>query len=82
MGQHPQVKKVYFFDPSQNTYNSFVPSLKNNRIHSACTLFYSQKHGNRPVILAAGGLSENTAEVLDYTAGNTWEQSKHKVAKD
>ena len=56
--------------------------MKNNRIHAACTLFYSQKHGNRPVILAAGGLSENTAEVLDYTASNTWEQSKHKVAKD
>jgi len=73
-GTHPQVKKVYFFDPSKNTYNSFVPSMNNNRIYSACTLIYSQKHGNRPVILVAGGLSENTAEVLDYTASNTWEQ--------
>ena len=78
-GPSSQYRKVYIYDPLTNTYNN-GPSMLFERVWAVCTLFYSQKHGNRPVILAAGGFDQTTSEILDYTiSNNTWEQSKHIV---
>ena len=57
------------------------PSLLFDRQYSACTLFISPMHENRPVVLVAGGggNSSGTVEILDYTdslAG--WTESKYK----
>ena len=45
-----------------------------------CTIFNSKLHGNRPVVLVFGSLSEdnaNTAEILDYTKEDaSWEPCK------
>ena len=75
-----QSSQVYIFDGLNNTYTN-GPSLLFDRYLAACTLFYSKLHGNRPVILAAGGGEgqQTTSEVFDYTVGNSWEKSKHIV---
>ena len=39
------------------------------------TLFNSPLHGDRPVVLVAGGGGQ-WAEVFDYTNANAWEESK------
>ena len=39
------------------------------------TLFNSPLHGDRPVVLVAGGGGQ-WAEVFDYTNSNAWEESK------
>ena len=49
-----------------------------DRYYAACTLFNSPLHQNRPVILVSGGGGQ-TAEVLDYTTNNHWEESKYTV---
>ena len=56
--------------------DSFEVGQEMNEIReeSGCALFTSPLHGNRPVVLIAGG-SSNTAELLDYTVTDTWEQS-------
>ena len=33
-------------------------------------------HENRPVVFAGAGYG-NKSQLLDYTLGNTWEESKH-----
>jgi len=67
-------KSVLVYDPSK-TDNSYTtgPSMKYERQHSACTLFHSELHNGRPVVLAAGGRNQATAEVYDYTNSNQWE---------
>ena len=40
-----------------------------------CTIFNSPAHENRPVVFAGGRFSK--AQLLDYSFGNTWEESKH-----
>ena len=76
LGGYPssQFRKVYIYDPSTNSYTE-GPSMIFDRREAACTLFHSQKHGNRPVILISGG-GQTTSEIFDYTVANTWEQSK------
>ena len=49
------------------------------RRDAACTLFKSPLHQNRPVILVSGGSQQASAEVLDYTTNNHWEESKYIV---
>merc|ERR1719270_2739098 len=66
-------RSVLIFDPENNAYSS-GPSLINQRQWAACTIFYSPMHNNRPVIMAAGGRSQRTAEVFDYTKNDKWEQ--------
>ena len=76
-------RRVHIFDGSANSFTD-GPFMLFDRSYAACTLFYSQKHGNRPVILAAGGAGDSiigdskTAEVFDYTVSNSWEESKHR----
>ena len=71
-------KNVIIFDPAQNTFTT-GPSLSYNRDNAACTLFYSNLHDNRPVVLAAGGWGQATAEVYDYTNDNAWQTSIHLI---
>ena len=48
---------------------------------SSCTAFQSAKHENREVIFIGGGSrSNNTAEILDYSKTDIWEQGKSFLA--
>merc|ERR1711874_667188 len=47
------------------------PSLTQNRIYFGCAVFNSPFHNSRPVVLAAGGSRQATAELLDYTQPNS-----------
>lgn len=71
-------RNVYIFDPEEDTFTS-GPSLIYDRFHSACTIFNSPQHNNRPVVLAAGGNSQPSAEVYDYTNASQWETSIHPI---
>ena len=54
------------------------PTLKHKRYYHACSIFSSQLHNGRPVVLAAGGAYEATTELLDYTQENAkWIVSKY-----
>ena len=67
---------VLIYDISTSTYTS-GPDMAYGHENFACAHFYSDKHGGRPVILSAGGISSSNAEIYDYTSGNgVWEQSK------
>jgi len=68
-----QPKKVLIFNPQDESFTN-GPSLIYNRNLAACTLFNSPMHNYRPVVLAAGGYGQRTAEILDYTNGNAWEE--------
>ena len=50
--------------------------MPNELINGACTFFNSAMHENRPVVFAGAGYG-NKSQLLDYTLGNTWEESKH-----
>ena len=78
LGGYPTSKIVLIFDPEDNTFNT-GPSLLFNRYYFGCAVFKSPLHNNRPVVLAAGGSGQKTAEVLDYTNANTWEHSKDSI---
>jgi hypothetical protein len=67
------------FDASDNVFTN-GPELPNVLRNGACTIFNSAMHGYRPVVFACGSYFkplENKAQLLDYTLGNTWEESKH-----
>ena len=69
-------KDVLIYDTSTSTYTS-GPDMAYDHENFACTHFYSDKHGGRPVILSAGGFSSSKTEIYDYTSENgVWEQSK------
>jgi len=65
-------KDVLIYDPSTSTYTS-GPQMAYGHENFACVHFYSDKHGGRPVILSAGGISQSKAEIYDYVNG-IWEQ--------
>ena len=71
------------FDASDNVFTN-GPELPNILRNGACTIFNSAMHENRPVVFAGGSVHikgkprENNAQLLDYTLGNTWEESKHE----
>ena len=47
------------------------------RYMSGCALFKSAKHSNREVVYVGGGDNAGkTAEILDYTVTDQWEQGK------
>ena len=60
---------------TENLKSVKVDNLIYKRYNHACTLFYSELHGNRIVALVAGGLDENDqplnkVEICDYTQPN------------
>lgn len=67
-------KNVLVFDPAENSYTT-GPSMNSERRLSACTLFHSDLHNGRPVVLSAGGYKQATAELYDYTYSTQWETS-------
>jgi hypothetical protein len=67
---------VLVFDTADNSYTT-GPSMSYSRSSLACTLFHSDMHNGRPVVLAAGGSFKTTIEVYDYTNSNQWETSIH-----
>ena len=63
--------------------DTFTPQSDMNfgRKLSSCTVFQSAKHGDREVIFVGGGsVSHNTAEILDYSMTDIWEQGKSVLA--
>ena len=67
-------KEVLIYDPSTSNYTSGTQMAYDHE-NFACVVFHSDKHGGRPVILSAGGISLSQAEIYDYENG-IWEQSK------
>ena len=67
-------RNLIIMDPADKSFNT-GPALKYERERSACTLFNSAFHNGRPVVLAAGGMGQATAEVYDYTYANQWQTS-------
>ena len=74
---HNDANTVLLYDPITDDFVE-GPPMNSERTELACTLFYSPKHDNRPVILALGGFAGVTAEILDYSVvGSGWEYSKY-----
>ena len=71
-------RNVIIMDPADNSFST-GPSMSYKREHAACALFYSPLHNGRPVVLAAGGSNQATAEVYDYTYANQWQTSMHLI---
>ena len=70
-------QSVQIFNPEDDTFTT-GPTLLYRKIEAGCTLFMSPLHENRPIVLAVGGSSQSTAEVLDYTVANAiWEEGKN-----
>ena len=76
IGGYPDHKSVITFDPVNNSFDTGPPSTNYDRTHSACTLFYSPMHNNRPVVLTAGGRRQTTSEIYDYTIASSWVKCK------
>ena len=52
------------------------PPFTSNNYEEACTMFYSPRHENRPVVMVVGGKDVKT-EILDYTSATAeWEYCK------
>ena len=69
-------KGVRVYHPDNDTFTT-QSNMNFGRELSSCTVFQSAKHGNREVIFIGGGArSSNTAEILDYSMTNIWEQGK------
>ena len=70
------VRDVVTYDPSTGEFKQ-GPSTIKNRWGSGCALFRSPAHGNRPVVISAGGSwVSGTVELLDYTIASEWQLSK------
>ena len=69
-------KSVIIFDPVMKSFTN-GPSLKYDFYYGACILMESAMHGNRHVVLAAGGNGYITAQVCDYTQSQAWQESKN-----
>ena len=76
IGGWPDHKSVITFDPVNNSFDTGPPSTNYDRKRSACTLFYSPMHDNRPVVLTAGGYGQTTSEIYDYTIASSWVKCK------
>ena len=80
MGGFGNNKGVRIYHPDINTFTT-QSKMNFGREISSCTVFQSAKHGNREVIFIGGGSkSENTAEILDYSKTDIWEQGKSFLA--
>ena len=76
MGGTKNSKGVTVYHPENNTITTQL-DMNFDRKVSSCTVFQSAKHGNREVIFIGGGSgSVQTAEILDYSMTETWEQGK------
>ena len=80
MGGTKNSKGVTVYHPENNTITTKL-NMNFDRKVSSCTVFQSAKHGNREVIFIGGGTgSSNTAEILDYSMTDIWEQGKSFLA--
>ena len=68
-------RDVFIYDPVTEKFTT-GPSTKENRWVSACVLFRSPAHGNRPVVAAISGSRVSSAEIFDYTVATDWTFSK------
>merc|ERR1712079_28997 len=60
-------KKVLLLDPVTNTFDDTLPLLNFDRRTAGCTVFYSDFHDGRQVVLSVGGAGQETAELYDYS---------------
>ena len=78
MGGTKNSKGVTVYHPENNTTTT-QSDMNFDRKVSSCTVFQSAKHGNREVIFIGGGSgpgSDNTAEILDHSMTDIWEQGE------
>ena len=74
MGGDKNSTGVTVYHPENNTFTPQSDMIFERKI-SSCTVFKSAKHGSREVIFIGGGSgSDNTAEILDYSRTDKWEQ--------
>ena len=77
-GAYPDEKSVIIFHPDTEKFDQSQPPLTFGRAGAGCAAFKSPLHDNREVVLAVGGYSQATAEVLDYTQPNpAWTESNY-----
>ena len=77
IGGYPTSRDVLVFDQSNSEFTT-GPSTLEKRSYIACTIFNSPLHGNRPIVLAAGGYDVSVrAEIFDYTITNEWQTSMY-----
>ena len=70
---------TYIYDPAIDTFEPAAPApemLLNQPAAPVCTLFFSEKHNSRPVVLLA---AVDQAYLFDYTIANDWEESKYHL---
>ena len=80
-----ELPDVLIFNPVNMSFfaDGFTegPNMLLKRSSLACTVFKSQMHGGRSVVLVVGGAGRgqsNTSEILDYEKANaTWEKGNH-----
>ena len=78
LGGDPDWKSVIIFHPDTEKFDQSLPPLIFSRYGAGCAAFKSPLHDNREVVLAVGGYSQATAEVLDYTQPNpAWTESNY-----
>ena len=75
-------KTVWVFDHTTGEYKDY-PELNFSRYYLGCTKFNSRRNGQRPIVVAAGGFSSNSAgtvEMIDYTLPYAkWKISKFQM---
>ena len=70
------LRKVLIFNSTSGTFSD-APDMLYTRAGHGCAIFNSPLHNHREVVLTAGGLQQDSVELLDYqTEGSTWQESK------
>ena len=74
-------KKVNLYDISAGTITQDHSTMLFDHSLFSCTIFYSPKHENRPVVFVGPGeYSSNQPELLDYQMTTTWEARKYRMS--
>ena len=61
---------VWYFEGKDNFSVKRMSTMKKTRVAHGCSIFSSDQHGGRPVLVAAGaetGQGQNNCEFLDFT---------------
>ena len=69
-GPTENFKSTMEYDPTTDSYDDTLPDMTSSRSLHGCTIFNSQNHGGRPVVLCLGGSGNGNAELYDYTTAD------------
>jgi hypothetical protein len=68
------LNECHYMDLKDHSWSQ-GPSMITSRYHHSCGIFKSAAHQGRNVVIAAGGKSSDSVEILDPTT-NTWNEGK------